>query len=212
MAQVGTRRSLELCPTRVLLDRIRACSFVRLTRVLHFSFGFPFENVIVNLLLNKNSNSAAALRRFAECIFIRTLTRVHCSRPRGQRSTHPCVGRSSCLGWKCTDLCFLSKLKCQLRDDLLLLFKRPFMKFVFEPHKNLSKASSHLKEEIKSWFKFHVKNSQLHSWAQVERLSGGWSLAKPWLSCVVFMSLSSLFSCYIFWYQFTWGLHQPSPT
>lgn len=32
----------------------------------------------VNLLLKKNSNSAAALRRNAECIFNRTLTRVYC--------------------------------------------------------------------------------------------------------------------------------------
>lgn len=138
VAPVDTRRSLELCPTWVLLDRIRACSFVRLTWVFHFSFGFPFENVIVNLLLKKNSNSAA-LRRFAECILIRTVTRVHCSRPCGQRPTHPCVGKPSCLSWECIDLCFFSKLKCQLRDDLLSLFKRPFMKFVFEPHKILGK-------------------------------------------------------------------------
>lgn len=40
-----------------------------------------------------------------------------------------------CMKWECTGLCFLSKP----RDDLLLLFKRPFMKFIFESHKIVRK-------------------------------------------------------------------------
>lgn len=54
-------------------------------------------------------------------------------------------------------ICVSLELKYQLRDYLLLLFKRPFMKFVFEPHKNLRKASNHLKEEIRVDTDFMLK-------------------------------------------------------
>lgn len=105
VAPMGTRPSLKLCSTRVLLDRIRACSFVHLTRVLRFSFWFPFSNVIVNLLLKKNSNSAAALRRCAECILNRTLTRVHCSRPLWPASHSPMCGQTFTVGAGKVSIC-----------------------------------------------------------------------------------------------------------
>lgn len=118
VAPMGARHSLKLCSTRVLLDRIRACSFVRLTRVLRFSFWFPFSNVIVNLLLKKNSNSAAALRRCAECILNRTLTRVHCSRPPASKLLTRVWANPDCRSWEGIDV-FVSLANCNVSWEII---------------------------------------------------------------------------------------------
>lgn len=141
---------------------------VPLTGVLHLSFGSFFKLWSLTCSLKR----VLILLLLSEAVLTVLETRG-LSRP--PRVPQPRVWPNPyCVRQECTGLS--ERLSAWL-------FKRPFMKFVFEPHKILGKLLNHLKEEIRVGTNFVLKT---HSQRVCSDGSPSWGRSRQtWLPCVL---------------------------